>query len=122
MHIALNRLHIILLMLLTTNGYAQQALEITHLDQPITINVIGLDYFFTNDLWIRIFTQTNSQSDKFYLYGLLGWRFKPPFGAAYLIVNTDQYQNRMNGLPISERLRSEIVFLKLTYPISVLKN
>jgi hypothetical protein len=90
--------------------------------ESTTINVIGLDYFFTKDLWVRIFTQNNSRSDKFYLYGLLGWRFKPPFGAAYVIVNTDQYQYPVNGLPSSENFQSEIVFVKLTYPISVIKN
>ncbi len=52
--------------------------------ESTTINVVGLDYFFTNDLWIRVFTQSNSQSDKFYLYGLLGWRFKPPLRGCLL--------------------------------------
>ncbi|RLD20253.1 MAG: hypothetical protein DRI71_10635 [Bacteroidetes bacterium] len=80
-----------------------------------TINVLGADYFFTNDLWVRIFSQKNSVSDKFYFYGLFGWRFKPPFGAAYLIVNTDTFDD-----PLSlEQMHSQIVFLKLTYPLYI---
>ncbi len=96
--------------------------ELTRLDYKddpsnlsTTINVLGAHYYFNKDLWIRVFTQNNSVSDKFYFYGLFGWRFKPPFGAAYLIVSTDKYVAN----PLNDRLRSEIVFLKLTYPLSV---
>ena len=78
-----------------------------------TINVLGADYFFNKDLWIRIFTQKNSVSDKFYFYGLIGWRFKPPFGAAYFIVNTDTHKDSIT----MEELNSSIVFLKLSYPL-----
>jgi len=82
-----------------------------------TINVLGADYFFNSDLWIRIFTQKNSISDKFYFYGLFGYRFKPPFGAAYLIVNTDNYVDTAT----MDQLQSRIVFLKLTYPLYIIK-
>lgn len=97
--------------------------ELTRLDYKpgpsgagTTINVLGADFFFNKDLWVRIFTQNNSASDRFYFYGLFGWRFRPPFGALYLIVSADQFTER----PGPENIRSEIVFLKLTYPISVL--
>lgn len=82
------------------------------------LNILGLDYYFTNNLWMRIFAQSNSSTHKIYFYGLFGWRFKPPFGALYLIVNTNNY------LDISENKEyySEIVFLKLTVPISVIKR
>lgn len=82
------------------------------------LNVLGLDYYLTNDLWVRVFAQNNSSADKYYFYGLLGWRFKPPFGALYLIVNSDNYFNfdRDRGY------YSEVVFLKLTYPITVFKR
>ncbi len=80
------------------------------------INVLGADFFFNKDLWIRIFTQNNSANDKYYFYGLFGWRFKPPFGAVYCIVNTDQFVD----LETDVTARSEVLFLKLTYPISLL--
>ncbi|MFO7933411.1 MAG: DUF5916 domain-containing protein [Bacteroidales bacterium] len=82
------------------------------------LNVLGLDYYFTNDLWIRIFSQHNSSSDRIYFYGLFGWRFKPPFGAVYLIYNSDNYYD----FDVSTPIHSNILFLKLTYPISVIKR
>lgn len=80
------------------------------------INVLGADYFFNKDLWIRIFTQNNSRSDKIYFYGLFGWRFKPPFGAAYLIYSSDRFRDNIPG---EEMIQSKILFLKLTYPLQV---
>lgn len=80
------------------------------------INVLGADYFFNKDHWIRVFTQNNSQNNKYYFYGLFGWRFKPPFGAAYLIYSTDQYDVYM---PDQELIQSKILFLKLTYPLQI---
>lgn len=85
-------------------------------ENSTVINVLGADYFFNKDLWIRVFTQNNSQNNKFYFYGLFGWRFKPPFGAAYLIYSSDQYDA---FLPERELIQSKILFLKLTYPIQV---
>ena len=84
--------------------------------QSTVINILGADYFFNKDLWIRLFTQNNSQNNKFYFYGLFGWRFKPPFGAVYLIYSSDQYDEY---LPDRELVQSKILFLKLTYPIKV---
>ena len=83
--------------------------------ESAVINVLGADYFFHKDLWIRIFTQNNSQNNKFYFYGLFGWRFKPPFGAAYLIYSSDKYDEY---LPTNKEItQSKLLFLKLTYPI-----
>lgn len=80
------------------------------------LNVLGLSYYHTKDLWLRVFSQHSTQNDRIYFYGLMGWRFKPPFGALYLIYNTDQFYE-VNNEP---RIYSDIVFLKLTYPISIL--
>jgi hypothetical protein len=85
-------------------------------ENSTVINVVGIDYFINKDLWIRVFTQNNSHTNKFYFYGLFGWRFKPPFGAVYLIYSTDQYDEYM---PDREHIQSNILFLKLTYPIQV---
>lgn len=60
------------------------------------INVLTLDYNFTKDLWLRVFTQNSSATDKFYIYGLFGWRFKPPFGAVYLIYSHDEFESPEN--------------------------
>ncbi len=79
------------------------------------INIITANYNFTNDIWIKLFAQNSTANDKVYLYGLFGWRFKPPFGALFLIYSHDQYN--LNEGPF----RSDSYFLKLTIPISILK-
>lgn len=77
------------------------------------INVLTADYNFTNDLWLKIFGQNNTNNNNVYFYGMLGWRFKPPFGAMYLIYSHDQYGDD-TGAPNSDNF-----FVKLTYPISI---
>ena len=47
---------------------------------------------------------------------MFGWRFKPPFGAIYLIYTRDQ----MQMLPGENQQQADIIFLKLTYPIRIL--
>lgn len=79
------------------------------------INVITANYNFTNDLWLKLFAQNSSINNKFYFYGLFGWRFKPPFGALYLIYSHDEYPGTV-GFTNSNNL-----FLKLTFPVSILK-
>ncbi len=82
------------------------------------INVLSASYNFTNDLWIRIFAQNNTSNDRIYLYSMAGWRFKPPFGALYLIYTSDD----MIRMPSEEKIQSKIFFIKLTYPILIGKN
>ncbi len=79
------------------------------------INVITANYNFTNDLWLKLFAQNSTLNENIYFYGLVGWRFKPPFGAIYLIYSHDQYGEDA-GLPDSDNF-----FVKLTYPITILK-
>lgn len=79
------------------------------------LNVLTTNYNFTNNLWLKFFVQNSSVNNDFYLYGLFGWRFKPPFGSLYLIYS--QYKsNYSEGAPNSNNL-----FLKLTLPISIIK-
>lgn len=80
------------------------------------INVISLNYNFTRDLWVRVFAQNSSSSSRIYFYGMAGWRFKPPFGALYLIYSHDQVAELM-GDPTA----ADAVFLKLTLPITIFK-
>jgi hypothetical protein len=85
-------------------------------DQSTVINVLSLNYNFTKDLWIRVFAQNSTSSSKIYFYGMTGWRFRPPFGAVYLIYSHDQEAELMGDLAMADAL-----FLKLTLPISILK-
>ncbi len=80
------------------------------------INVVSLNYNFTKDLWIRLFAQNSTSSSKVYFYGMTGWRFKPPFGALYLIYSHDQEAELMGDLA-----RADALFLKLTLPISIIR-
>ncbi len=78
------------------------------------INSLSATYNFTNDLWVKLICQNNTSNNKIYVYGLLGWRFKPPFGNLYIIVNHIEYLDS-NG----EFQNKYIGFLKLTYPITI---
>lgn len=79
------------------------------------INVVNITYNITNNLWIEAFVQSRSNTDRIYMYGKAGWRFRPPFGAIYIIYTHDQ------ELFFNERLNTDIFFLKLTLPISIIK-
>jgi len=79
------------------------------------INVFEANYNFTKDLWLKLFAQNNTKNENIYLYGLLGWRFKPPFGALYLIYSHDNFGNETE-IPDTHNF-----FVKLTYPITILK-
>jgi len=80
------------------------------------INVISAQYYFTRDLWVKVFAQNSTNIERIYVYGLFGWRFKPPFGAIYLIYTRDQ----MQILPKEPGQQADIFFLKVTYPIRIL--
>jgi hypothetical protein len=85
-------------------------------DLSTFINVLTLNYNFTNDLWLRVFAQNSTRSNKVYFYGMAGWRFKPPFGAIYLIYSHDQEAEIMGDLA-----RADAIFLKLTLPLSIIR-
>ncbi len=79
------------------------------------INVLTANYNFTNDLWIKLFAQNSTSNERIYIFGLFGWRFKPPFGALYLIYSHDSYV--LTESPV----RLDSFFLKLTLPIAIVK-
>lgn len=79
------------------------------------INVLTANYNFTNDLWIKVFAQNSTSNERVYIYGVFGWRFKPPFGALYLIYSHDNYKMAENHVQLDN------FFLKLTLPIAVIK-
>jgi Domain of unknown function (DUF5916) len=80
------------------------------------INVLTLNYNFTNNLWVKLFTQNSISSSKVYFYGLAGWRFSPPFGAVYLIYSHDQEAELMGDLAYADAF-----FLKITLPIALIR-
>ena len=84
--------------------------------QSTFINVLTLNYNFTKDLWIRIFAQNSTADSKVYFYGMAGWRFRPPFGALYLIYSHDQ-----EAEVIGELQKADALFLKVTLPIYVIQ-
>jgi hypothetical protein len=85
-------------------------------EQSTLINVLSINYNFTNDLWIKLFAQNSTASSKVYFYGMAGWRFRPPFGAIHLIYSHDQEAEMMGDLA-----RADAVFLKLTLPIYIIR-
>lgn len=84
------------------------------LEKPTVLNIISIDYYFTNNIWLHVFAQSDSYEDQVYFYGKFGWRFKPPFGALYLIYAQNDYFDNENLVKIN----SNTFFLKLTYPIA----
>ncbi|GAI61775.1 unnamed protein product, partial [marine sediment metagenome] len=85
------------------------------LKNSTTINILTADYNFTRDLWIRVLAQNNSGEDRIYFYGLFGWRFKPPFGALYLIYTSDRFE-----LPFTyTKQESNILYLKFSYQFGI---
>lgn len=85
-------------------------------DESTLINILSVNYNFTRDLWVKLFAQNSTSTGKFYFYGLAGWRFKPPFGAIYLIYSHDQEAELMGDL-----LHADALFLKFTLPIAIIR-
>ncbi len=80
-------------------------------EENTTLHVLRVDYAVTPDLFGRVFTQTNSEAERFYLYGLFGWRFAPPFGSLYVTYMRDRFRAG------DGRQSRPVLFLKLGYPI-----
>jgi hypothetical protein len=77
------------------------------------LNILTLNYQFTPNLFVRLFTQHRSENNRIYVYGLFGWRFKFPNSAIYFVYTRDDF-NR----PGLMRAGNEIFFLKLAYDFS----
>ncbi len=80
-----------------------------------TLHILSVDYNFTRDLWLRLFNQTSSRTNRFYIYGLFGWRFIPPFSSLYLIYTSD----RFDELGYPQKRKNDIVFLKISYQFGI---
>lgn len=79
------------------------------------LNIASVQYNITPDLWMKVFAQNNTAMDRWYVYGLFGWRFKPPFGAIYVIYTRDEYIR----FPAEEKYAGNIAFVKITFPLTV---
>jgi hypothetical protein len=83
---------------------------------------LSADYNFTPDIWLRLTSQYTSRNDRTYLYGLFGWRFRPPFGALYVAYTADRFEmmnNSLGGRDLLTRERNRAFFVKLTVPLSI---
>jgi hypothetical protein len=75
------------------------------------IHVLRLNYFFTKDLFLKLFAQLNSSIDKKNIQLVFVWRFRPPFGLLQLA-----YQQ--GSIRFGERGETRpAVFLKLAVVI-----
>ncbi len=88
-------------------------------DENRVVNVLSSEYNFTNDIYLRLFAQHNSRNDRVYLYGLFGWRFKPPFGALYIAYTADRYDTADDSILPLERKEEGTFFVKLTIPLDL---
>jgi hypothetical protein len=77
------------------------------------INILTLEYYFTRDIWLKLFVQNRTNTERWYIYGQFGWRFRPPFGAVYLVYTSDDFK----VLETDTKMNSDIVFLKVSYQI-----
>lgn len=82
-------------------------------------HVLSVDYNFTPDLYLRFFTQANNRNNRYYIYGLFGWRFAPPFGALYIAYTADRFDTFDDLLVPVFREDQRALFVKLTVPLAL---
>ncbi len=78
------------------------------------LSIALLNYQFTPDLFLRLFTQYRSSTERIYIYGLFGWRFKLPNSAIYFVYTRNDFNN-----PGLTRVKTEILFLKFAYDFTI---
>jgi hypothetical protein len=78
-------------------------------DESTWIHVVRSDFYFTNDLFIKLFYQVNTSIDKKNVQVVFVYRFQPPFGFVQLA-----YQ-RGTGEFGEKGTQGHTLFIKLTY-------
>jgi hypothetical protein len=73
------------------------------------IHVIRATNYFTKDLFLKIFYQTNSSIDKHNVQVLFVWRFQPPFGMVQLAFQKGTARFGVRGS------QGNTLFLKFAY-------
>ena len=81
------------------------------------IHVLVSDIYATPDLFLRVFTQYRSSTNRFYFYGKFGFRFRPPDSAIYLTTTYDIEDPEMQEMIRTPKNR--IVFLKVSHAFSL---
>lgn len=72
------------------------------------IHVVRANQFFTKDLFLRVFFQTNTAIDRKNLQAVFVWRYQPPFG-------TLQVAYQRGTAPFGERSdQGHTLFVKAT--------
>ncbi len=80
----------------------------------VDVHILSSELYFTTDLFIRIFTQYRTDSNRYYLYGIIGFRYRPPDSAVYLTYSFDRIENDFESGSTSDR---RLVFLKVSHAI-----
>ena len=78
------------------------------------LSIATMTYQFTPDLFLRLFTQFRSATDRLYIYGLFAWRFRLPNSALYFVYTRDDFDR-----PLLSREKNEIIFLKCAYDFTL---
>lgn len=81
-------------------------------DKSTFINILTFNYQFTPDLFLRIFTQNNTVNNRYYLYSIFGFRFRPPYSAFYIVFTNDEFDSRVYTKEINR-----ILFFKFSHSI-----
>ena len=83
------------------------------------LHYITTTYNFTPDFWLRLISQYSRNNERLYVYGLLGWRFSPPFGAFYLAYIADRFDREDDMMLRPVRERQGTLYAKLTVPLDL---
>ena len=73
------------------------------------IHVLRTSYYFTNDLFVKLFAQTNTAIDKENVQLLTVWRIAPPFGSLQVA-----YQRGTSAVG-EESTQGNTLFVKLAW-------
>lgn len=88
-------------------GLSRLALDPDPGSESTWIHSLKATQYFTRDLFVKIYLQTNSAIDKRNLQAIFAWRFQPPFGQLQLA-----YQRGSNRFGVGGN-QSDLLFLKL---------
>ncbi|RKY89704.1 hypothetical protein DRQ09_00910 [candidate division KSB1 bacterium] len=78
------------------------------------INILICNYQFNPDLFIRLFVQNNSSIDRYYIYSIFGYRFRPPYSAIYVVFTNDRFCSLHKTIETNR-----ILFLKFSYSLDL---
>ncbi|MBN1997354.1 carbohydrate binding family 9 domain-containing protein [candidate division KSB1 bacterium] len=80
------------------------------------IHVLSSDIYFTTNLFFRVFAQYRSNIKRSYIYGLFGFRYRPPNSAVYLTYTYDIEESKPEIIHIPT---NRILFIKFSHAFSL---